>query len=327
MKKIVLFFILLGIPVLAICQVTVINLLNSVNWEEGEEGLLKEYPNDIEKKDEVYLRGLLYKSYFKEVVIGDKSTRGAILLDSIDNNYIREFSIRYEDKSGRNCYKYIKSEIEKEIGLPDESNEGGINLSIWFKENSYIKVSSFFDSSCTVTIKPINSIRPVFRKARFGDSFQKIRSLEQKENLSDRNDFYIFEDYLLGSKCNVTYLFGYGKFLQGSYDLLNEYSNKNDYIELYNTLKGSLSSKYGVPNNSNVVWIDKLFKDNRDDYGIAISLGHLKYTTEWHTSDCRIEMELSGNNGEISLSITYRDLELFFLLHKYMVKGEIDDKL
>lgn len=80
MKKIVLFFILLGIPVLAICQVTVINLLNSVNWEEGEEGLLKEYPNDIEKKDEVYLRGLLYKSYFKEVVIGDKSTHGAILL-------------------------------------------------------------------------------------------------------------------------------------------------------------------------------------------------------------------------------------------------------
>ncbi len=55
-----------------------------------------------------------------------------------------------------------------------------------------------------------------------------------------------------------------------------KHSNDNLYITDYNSLVSSLPGKYGEPKSQDALWSDKLFKDDPEDYGFAIAIGHAK---------------------------------------------------
>jgi len=100
---------------------------------------------------------------------------------------------------------------------------------------------------------------------------------------------------------------------------MENHTNENLYINDYKELKEILIKKYGEPDKKKLLtlygrgeiyWRDDLFKDDRSEWGFAISLGDLSYSSIWETPTTRIALILDGDNYEINLRIIYISREL-----------------
>ena len=147
-----------------------------------------------------------------------------------------------------------------------------------------------------------------FRKTTWGMSREQGKDTEAKE--------IGYEGSILGLDCWIAYIFAEEKLVRANYSIDGEHSNKNVYIEDYYTLKTALSKKYGEPLEFEEVWKNDLYEDDPEDWGLAISIGHLTYMAEWKTLQTSIILSLSGDNYEINFQIQYRSKEL----------GELEDR-
>lgn len=91
---------------------------------------------------------------------------------------------------------------------------------------------------------------------------------------------------------------------------MGEHTNKDLYIEDYEGLKEILTKKYGKPVLDKVTWKNDLFKSAKQDWGTAISIGHLEYFSSWETSTTFINLGLDGDNYKIRLVLGYYSREL-----------------
>lgn len=89
--------------------------------------------------------------------------------------------------------------------------------------------------------------------------------------------------------------------------------NKNHYLVEFERLKSSLIKKYGAPKSDHVCWENDLYKDDVNEWGSAISMGHLSYFCNFVTEDSDIWLALMGENYEIDFCIEYTSRALSHL--------------
>ena len=75
----------------------------------------------------------------------------------------------------------------------------------------------------------------------------------------------------------------------------------------------NLIKKYGEPDESNEHWLNDLYQDDYQEWGVPVSIGHLVYFTTWNTDGTSICLALTGENYEISLNIEYSSIEFSYL--------------
>ncbi len=154
-----------------------------------------------------------------------------------------------------------------------------------------------------------------FRKVNWGMSKEEVKATEDKKPFSeDATALYYKDVEIIGRNFFCFYGFMQDKLYSSSYSIgttLGEiHSNKNDYIDDYKSVKEILTKKYGKPKRDVVTWKNDLFKNKKQDWGTAISIGHLVYVSIWETPTTEIGMALGGNNYEIFLSVGYDSKEL-----------------
>jgi len=59
-----------------------------------------------------------------------------------------------------------------------------------------------------------------------------------------------------------------------------------------------------------IYWENELYKNDKSNWGLAISIGHLSYNSVWETSTTDIELALDGNNYKVNLRVRYTSKEL-----------------
>lgn len=102
------------------------------------------------------------------------------------------------------------------------------------------------------------------------------------------------------------YDFREGSLIAGQYLLLQRPVNGlNEFIDYYQALKTTLTEQYGQPSEDRTVWTNDLYQPLPDYWGIAVQMGHLRYTASWTTSDGIVTVELTGNHHS-RLMIEYR---------------------
>ncbi len=102
------------------------------------------------------------------------------------------------------------------------------------------------------------------------------------------------------------YDFREGSLIAGQYLVLQRPVNGlNKFIDYYRALKTSLTDTYGPPAEDRAVWSNDLYQPLPDYWGIAVQMGHLRYTARWETPDGMITIELTGNHHS-RLAIDYR---------------------
>lgn len=119
--------------------------------------------------------------------------------------------------------------------------------------------------------------------------------------------FDIYDSTVGGYKCQISYFLVDGQFADGAYFLRENHSNNQLYYSDYTDLVAKYTKKYGKPITDKKEWIGgSIYKDEPENYGMAIAIGDLQMTTVWEAKDgSRIEFFMTGDNFDISTRIDY----------------------
>jgi len=147
---------------------------------------------------------------------------------------------------------------------------------------------------------------PDFRQTQWGMTKPQVRAAEKGEILTERDDVIGYQGSIAGLECFIFYVFAEGKLVRTKYVITTSHSNQNDYIADYINLEQNLSQKYGKPTKDASYWLNDLYKDEFQQRGFAISLGHLAYSASFEKERTSITLYLHGENYKINLGIEYR---------------------
>ena len=151
-----------------------------------------------------------------------------------------------------------------------------------------------------------------FRKTRWGMTQQAVMACESIKPVKHRHGkgLVLYKSKILGKAVGITYDFIQNKLVKASYVLTETHTNKNDFIQDYKHFKNALTKKYGTPKVDKVVWSNDLFKGNPSRRGLAVSMGHLGYLSQWQTATSDISCILHGDNYKISCVMQYKSRRL-----------------
>jgi hypothetical protein len=134
----------------------------------------------------------------------------------------------------------------------------------------------------------------------------EVKKTEDQKPIKEDASLVAYTTTVAQRKMLIAYYFtASGRLAKARYAVLEEHTNKNDFIEDYMSMKGNLVDKYGDPKSDTVVWKNDLYKDDEAQHGFAVSLGHLVYDAAWETKTTDIELQLFGDNYEIHLFAEY----------------------
>ena len=180
------------------------------------------------------------------------------------------------------------------------------------------------------TDEEVQSSEIVFRNSSWGDSKEKVKASETAEftiedKVGDGTEYVAFKTDVANLATLVAYYFVQDKLYRSRYIFQDKHSNRNDYISDYSKIKKILINKYGEPYKSDVIWKNDLYQGKRQDYGMAIAVGHLIYYAQWKDNDTDINLMLSGGNYKIQHGVEYVDSELLKLAKKAKEDKNISD--
>jgi hypothetical protein len=150
-----------------------------------------------------------------------------------------------------------------------------------------------------------------FRQTKWGMSKEEVIKSEKLDLIINQDNNLLFSTSIINKNCILFYSFKDNKLESGGYLFQVEHTNLNDYIYDYIDIKKLLVQKYNKPTIDSVNWKNNLYQDSPQDWGVAISIGHLNIQSFWENSNTKIMIGLSGDNFKINLGLIYssKDLE------------------
>lgn len=145
-----------------------------------------------------------------------------------------------------------------------------------------------------------------FKGIKWGTDKSGVKGIEN-ETLIDENDTaLLYYSKVINLDANLLYHFNSKGKLSGiMYDFEEFYYNDNNYIYDYIKIKDELIKKYGEPSIDQVYWQNDLFKDDPENYGLAVAAEHLSYYCLWELPDTKILLTLEGKDFECELLLYY----------------------
>ncbi len=147
-----------------------------------------------------------------------------------------------------------------------------------------------------------------FRKTNWGMSKEQVKATEDKSPDFEDNIILNYSIVINGKDFVCTYMFLNDKLYKSKSVFAGQHINKNLYIDDYKELKEIFIKKYGKPKFDDYPekWGDDIYKDNKNDLVIAISVGDEAYWAQWETPTTKIDLYLWGKNNKINLNISYK---------------------
>lgn len=149
-----------------------------------------------------------------------------------------------------------------------------------------------------------------FRGVNWGATKEEVLKVEKASPALQDERVVAFKDSLDGINVHAGYIFTENKLTRGKYVVLDSHTNKNKYIDDFDKLNKILTEKYGKPLKANEYWQSDLYKNSPQDYGLAVSIGHMSRYYSWASGDTKIILALSGDNYDTNVSIEYLSKKL-----------------
>jgi hypothetical protein len=179
-----------------------------------------------------------------------------------------------------------------------------------------MKNLSFFIVLIYLTFNSIYAEDFDFRKVRWGMNQKQVMRSEEKKPFSQSKEIIGYR--IIGSEfnCYLGYIFTENKLVSAFYRFMQNHKNKNLYIKDYKRIKKALIKKYGEPLEEAVEWFNDIYIDTPQDWGKAVSLGHLTYVACWNNYTTEIGVMLWGDNDNIGLSVNFDSIQFKNLQEK-----------
>lgn len=297
--------------------------LKNFNWNSNEQEILNKYHGLIIRRPHSFDKKKLSYSdwYIKKIQIGKLNYDLSFFIDSISKkiSYLYLNLSNQEKTENKDKIKTLVNDIEDTLsatfGKPDyidndESDFINSYIRKWYNKTLLVEMVFFScndTQGCSIDIYPMKDTGFDFRKFKWGDSKEKIISIEKKPNLiTGVNQLYMFNDNIASMNCQVAFIFTNNKLSMGKYIFSPVHTNENNCIEDYDRIVALLSEKYGIPESNTSKWNNSLYINDKEKYGFAVSLGYLTYNAEWETEITDIKTALYGENYKTTLLIQYK---------------------
>lgn len=150
-----------------------------------------------------------------------------------------------------------------------------------------------------------------FRETRWGMSRSEVIDAEGTEPTAAEGRVIGFEESdVVGFPAFVYYVFADDKLVRAKYVFAQTHTNETEFVGDFRKVKRALSKKYGGPTSEDTVWKNDLYRDDRQEWGTAIAIGHLAFTATWNHPKTRIDLVLHGDNYNVRLVAEYTSQEL-----------------
>ncbi len=163
-----------------------------------------------------------------------------------------------------------------------------------------------------------------FRNARWGMSKQQILRLEgypDEQANTNGLDIIQYMQKILNMDCMIGYVFAENMLVKAKYSFLAKHGDKNQYIQDYSKIRDILAEKYGKPLADSATWQNDRYKKEPNNWGEALSLGHLKFESTWQDSETQVHLRLHGNSDKTFLVVEYAGLDYLGLAQKASEKS------
>lgn len=110
-------------------------------------------------------------------------------------------------------------------------------------------------------------------------------------------------------KCQVEYVLDETGLVATRIRLLENYADKNNYIRDYNKIRESLRAAAGSPRAERAIWQDHSYERLNDCWGIAVSQGHVEFSSEWIVRDTEVRLTLTGANNHVAFDAEISDVK------------------
>jgi hypothetical protein len=169
-----------------------------------------------------------------------------------------------------------------------------------------------------------------FRKTKWGMSQDDVIAAEKADPEKGETgifEFLAYQTRVLDKDVYLGYYFFNNKLIMARYILAEKHTNKNDFISDYLDFQEILKGKYGQPQSDKIIWKNERYRNKPTRYGMALSLGHLAYSSDWKTPSTNIECSMAGENFEIKCTVLFSTTNQTLLrpLKKEWDKDRLDD--
>jgi hypothetical protein len=131
----------------------------------------------------------------------------------------------------------------------------------------------------------------------------------QAQEASQGLEILTYRREILKKKCQIEYLFDGDSLVQTRFRLMENYADKNRYIEDYNKLRQYLTANVGMPRADRTIWQDHSYESQNDCWGIALGQGHVEFSSEWVVRDTEVRLTLAGANNHVNFGAELSDVK------------------
>jgi hypothetical protein len=131
----------------------------------------------------------------------------------------------------------------------------------------------------------------------------------QSQDIRRGVEIMTYRREIMAKQCQVQYVLEANRLVAARVHLVENYADKGRYIEDYNRLHDFLVAKVGAPRTERTVWQDRSYERQSDCWGIALSQGHVEFTSEWVYRDTEVRLLLAGANNHVSLDAELSDVK------------------
>jgi hypothetical protein len=153
-------------------------------------------------------------------------------------------------------------------------------------------------------VRDVNEV--MFRGIPWGQEARLIKKSISEKPLYDDDRVLSYKDNLGGLNTQYVFFLANGRFVRGRYIFTDSHTNNNLFMTDFEKIDKILKEKYGDPKEHKENWLNDLYKDDFERWGLAISMGHLFIFSEWTKGNVSIYHSLHGDNFEIYHILEYQ---------------------
>jgi hypothetical protein len=131
----------------------------------------------------------------------------------------------------------------------------------------------------------------------------------QREEVTQGFEVLVYRREIMKKQCQLEYILDGNRLVSARLALLENYADKNRYIEDYNKICEFLTAKVGTPRADRTVWQDRSYERQNDCWGIALGQGHVEFSSEWVFRDTELRLLLAGANNHVNFSAVLNDVK------------------
>lgn len=164
------------------------------------------------------------------------------------------------------------------------------------------------DSSQSTNSEVSNEVvNPDLRSVKWGMAPEDVKAAESPTlPIDEREGSLVYQDSINDMDTYLMYNFTENNELfRGGYVVTSRHSNPTLYVTDIKRLKDSLTEKYGTPKEDKTIWLNDLYKDDPNNWGMAVVTGKVVFMTKWETETTNITVSLRGDNYEPEFALGY----------------------